>query len=298
MLYRALAAIVLAVIATPAGAREPLRLEPSSKWNIDYGNERCSLMREFGTADAAVHLQIDSFGSWNQFRVLLSGPAVPHLGGPTGMANVSRTGDPRPSPVRTLQGTSGKVNAVSFDLAFVPYISPAAYRHMTDYEKEDWETRMSRPQPDYDATVDSLSIQPGRGTNLVLNVGNMAAPLAAMRTCIDDMYKSWGMDPVQQRGLSKWAHPTKGTVRKVQADYPLGALMTGTSAYVPVRLTIDADGTTSACVVQAENVDKAFRAAACEHLRSEFKPALDADGKPVASIYHTSVIYVMGAGWE
>jgi hypothetical protein len=298
MAYRILVAILCGcVVAAPATAREPLRLEPTSKWDIDYGTERCSLMRDFGAGQAAIHLQIDSFGFWNRFRVLLSGTAVPNLAGPTGTANVSRTGDPKPSTLRTLQGKAGKVNAVSFDLAFAPYVSPEAYRRMSDEAQKDWDTKMSRPQPDYDATVDSLSIQPGRGTNLVLHVGNMAAPLAAMRTCIDDMYKSWDMDPAQQRALSKWARPKRGTIRKVQADYPLGALMTGTSAFVPVRLTIDATGATSACVVQADNVDKAFKAAVCDHLQSQFEPALDADGKPVPSIYHTSVIYLIG-GWQ
>ena len=49
MVHRFLAAGALAsIIAAPgAAAPAPTELEPSSKWDIDYGLERCSLMREF-----------------------------------------------------------------------------------------------------------------------------------------------------------------------------------------------------------------------------------------------------------
>jgi hypothetical protein len=291
MLFRCLAAIALAGIATQAMAREPLQLAPSSKWDIDYGAERCSLMREFGAGNEAVHLQIDSFGYWNQFRVILAGTAIPRLNGPSGVVNVRRNGDPAATHADSLQGTSGKVPAVSFNLSFVPYVSEADFRKLSDGEQANLALEYSRPQPEYDATVDTLSVGPGPGRELVLHVGNMGAPLVAMRACVGDMIKTWGQDPEVQRTLSRAAKPLPRTVKKVQADYPPSMMYDGINAYVPVRLTVDASGDATNCVIQAETVDKAFKQAVCEHLAGKFEPALDKDGHPVTSIYSTAVIY-------
>jgi hypothetical protein len=298
MVRRILVAGALAsLVAAPASAaKAPLELEPSSKWNIDNCLERCTLMREFGSGASAVHLQIDSFGAWNAFRVLLNGSAIPRLDGPTGSAGVRRSGDPKPTELDTLQGNVGKTHALSFDLAFAPYISAETYRRMDDDEKRKWSAEMSRPQPDYDATVEWISVR-ARGTTMVLHTGSMARPLAAMRTCIDDMYMSWGVDPARQKALSQPARPTQSTVRKVQHDYPVGPRLNGTNAYVPVRLTVDATGQATSCVVQSEGVDEPFKAAVCEHLQGSFEPALDAEGKPAASIYHTAVFYLVN-GWH
>ncbi|WP_277600636.1 hypothetical protein [Altericroceibacterium xinjiangense] len=37
-----------------------------------------------------------------------------------------------------------------------------------------------------------------------------------------------------------------------------------------------------------------FRKAVCTSLSGAFEPALDRDGTPVASMYHTSIIYLIG----
>jgi hypothetical protein len=151
---------------------------------------------------------------------------------------------------------------------------------------------MNRPEPDYDATVTSLSIRV-RGTTMVLHTGSMARPLVAMRACIDDLYKSWGMDPAQQKTLFRDASPARSTVNHVKAVYPTRALFNGTNAYVPVRLAIDTSGNATSCVVQAEGVDKLFSDAVCDNLQGKFRPALDSNGNPVASMYHTSVVYLV-----
>ena len=67
--------------------------------------------------------------------------------------------------------------------------------------------------------------------------------------------------------------------------------MRGVSAFVPVRLSIDAMGHPSNCVVQIQNLDAAFKQAVCQNLAGAFEPALDQDGKPVSVILSTGVIY-------
>jgi hypothetical protein len=296
MVHRLLAigALVSAIAGPAAAAPVSIQLEPSSKWNIDYGLERCSLMREFGSGDAALHLQIDSFGGWNSFRVTLAGSAIPRLAGPTGKARIRLTGDAEDSELDTLQGSAGPSPALSFNLKFVPFIGSAAIKGMSEDERTRVAIEQTRPQPDFDATVDSLAVSPTRNRILLLRLGNMAKPLAALRTCIDDMFKSWGGNPEVQKTLTRGAQPVKRTVWKVQGDYPKEMWMTGTSAYVPVRLSVDAQGNPSNCVVQAEMIDRAFKDAVCANLVHQFEPALDKDGKPIPSIFNTSVLYLMG----
>jgi hypothetical protein len=294
MIHRSVVAGALAafVAGQATAASPPLELEPSSRWNVDYGRERCTLMRDFGSGETAVRLQIDSFGYWNMFRVMLAGPAIPRVDRPAGTAQVRRNGDPEPSDLDTLQGKSGTAYAVSFSLGFSSKIFSGSYERMSDEEKKALDSSMNRPEPDYDATVTSLSIRV-RGTTMVLHTGSMARPLVAMRACIDDLYKSWGMDPAQQKTLFRDASPARSTVNHVKAVYPTRALFNGTNAYVPVRLAIDTSGNATSCVVQAEGVDKLFSDAVCDNLQGKFRPALDSNGNPVASMYHTSVVYLV-----
>ena len=69
--------------------------------------------------------------------------------------------------------------------------------------------------------------------------------------------------------------------------------MNGISAYVPVRLFVDAQGQASSCVVQSESVDPDFKTAVCASLQRTFEPGRDAAGTAVRSIYHTSVMYLI-----
>jgi hypothetical protein len=70
--------------------------------------------------------------------------------------------------------------------------------------------------------------------------------------------------------------------------------MPGTNAFVPVRVMVNAAGRATQCVVQIEGIDEEFQDAVCDGLAHGYEPALDADGKPVASIYQTSVYYLIG----
>ena len=84
-----LGAILVCVAGTPAAAdtlAEPTNLEPTTPWQLDYGDERCSLGQQYGSGDESLVLQIDSYGSWRNFRVTLAGRGVPASARPAGLA--------------------------------------------------------------------------------------------------------------------------------------------------------------------------------------------------------------------
>ena len=65
-----------------------------------------------------------------------------------------------------------------------------------------------------------------------------------------------------------------------------------TGAYVPVRIMVSAAGNATRCVVQEPGIDKDFTDATCQELMRLYRPALDAGGQPVDSVFHTAVVYV------
>jgi len=288
---RALAGLLALLASETLAAREPTPLEPSSVWLLDYADERCSLTRDFGSGPERVQLRIMSYGTWNLFHTIVSGPGVTGFNRPIGFASFRFAGDPDDRETEAVYGTVGEAEdpAASFSISFAPYFDEGLLRRMSDDERRARSHEREQPDPAFDATVDRLWMKLERGAPIELRTGGMAEPLAALRACVDDLFQSWGADPAKQKTLSRSAEPLKSTVRKMQ--YPTQMLSNGMSAFVPVRLSVDAAGNPGTCIVQVDQLDTKFKQAVCDGLASKFEPALDAKGQPTNSIETTSVIY-------
>jgi hypothetical protein len=281
------AVVLLAALLPAVGWAEPIR-EPSSNWVLDYADERCSLSRTFGTGEQAVQLRIDSFGSWRDYRFLVTGRPVPRAARSFGEVRLRFNSDSDDRKVDVLNGTVSGASAVSFNAAFAPSeplpggLSPQRARVLR---------AISKPvDPAFEKGVTSLSMRFANSRTVELALGEMDKPLEAMRACVDDLYKSWGLDPAVQKNLSRTAIIDTSTIRAVQEKFPPSRLRT---AYVPIRLMVDSRGKVTGCVDQAAIAPEEFMQAACTGLEAgNFAPALDAAGNPVASVYHTSVIYL------
>nr|MBA2636217.1 hypothetical protein [Sphingomonas sp.] len=57
-------------------AAAPPPLEPSSKWAIDYGAQRCTLFRRFGEGKSIVILRFEQTDPLGSISVLMSGGAL------------------------------------------------------------------------------------------------------------------------------------------------------------------------------------------------------------------------------
>ncbi len=123
----------------------------------------------------------------------------------------------------------------------------------------------------------------------------MDRPLAAMRTCLDDLLTQLGVDPAQQGALSRLPKPAnlKDWSQKVQESYPVDMVRAGRSALVHIRLIVGADGKPASCIPDKQSAETSFGEYACAtSMRyARFEPALDANGAPVASLYTTMLIY-------
>ncbi|MGE0773938.1 MAG: energy transducer TonB [Sphingomonadaceae bacterium] len=75
----------------------------------------------------------------------------------------------------------------------------------------------------------------------------------------------------------------KGRIRN--SDYPQGAVEAGASGLVSVRYTVATDGRVSRCIVTQSSGDNDLDETTCRLIRQRFvfRPAMDADGRPVVA---------------
>jgi hypothetical protein len=298
-------AAVLCQPFSATAADDGLRvLAPRSSWTLDFADERCSLIREFADGDDAIRLQIDSYGPDLGYQVMISGDLV--AGSDAAPLTEFRVGySPDAAERETMGmivGKFGDENAVSFGPGFLPDGSRAEAARL-EFERNT--THM---------TVAFRGRKPFR-----LDTGSMAAPLAGMRQCVDDLVASWGIDPAVQRGMTRppqlvelpegytrvkvdleddrpgYTERRYQAIATAQARQRTGAVPQ--AGYVmPVRVMIDAAGQPTACVAQVATASERYRQSVCETFAGPYQPALDAEGRPVASFVQvgtsTSVVQV------
>jgi Gram-negative bacterial TonB protein C-terminal len=137
-----------------------------------------------------------------------------------------------------------------------------------------------------------LHIEQKGGPKLLLQTGTMAKPLRGLRDCVDDMIRSWGIDPQVQQNLSARPQPTGNPGTWVTSgDYPMKMLRERQNAHIRFRLIIGVDGKVISCAVQSAAGPTDFRDWTCDLIkrRAKFPPALDATGKPVKAYWSSSV---------
>ena len=287
-------ALLFALPMAPAlAAEEPTRLAARTEWVVDYADERCSLHRGFGEGEHSVNLRIDWFGPKPEHRVLLVGPGVPKFRSAMGEVAYRLTPDTELRPGTAINGTFLDEPAISFTLTFLPFDPEHAGSRMSAAEQMRFQAVPRPPQPAFEREVRTLEVRFADATAIELALGRMGKPLEALRACMDNLVKLWGLDPAVQNALSRNAVAKPSTVRRLQREYPSDMAAAGMNAFVPVRVMVDAAGSVKECVVQSGGIENSFADAVCDGLARGYEPALDADGNPVASVFPTSVVYTM-----
>ncbi len=280
--------MALALLPGSAWAAERV-LEPIDKWVLSYADDSCRLARAFGTKDDKVVLVLDQFMPAGRLDLSLIGKRIGRYS--DNRISLSATfgpGLPVAEPRDAMTGTVGPDKTTilmigSRDLLNRPAVKGASDEiFLTTIEQE--------------AAVTELRIV-ARTLRLTLHTGSMAQPLGAMRSCISDLVKTWGLDPAQQETLSKRPVPIVSPDKWLKsADYPKGPLAIGASAIVHFRIMVSADGLPTKCAIQQATLSPEFTKLTCDLLiqRARFNPALDGEGKPVASFYTNWVRWMAG----
>jgi len=258
--------LALLTALAPALAPAPAEvLQPSSGWSIDYADTSCTLSRSFGTGEDAVSLGLMPQTGGDRVRLVLIARNRDLFDG-QGQAEIrAATGDPL--------ATS----------AFSSAIHPQQGRVAMMRVGRDTLTGLAGS-----ATV-TLTLD---GKPITLAIPAMSAALKGLAACETDLAKEWGVDlPI----VATPAVPLLPQKWLTDDDYPAEAMRRSQSGDVGFRLSVDAGGKTTACNITYSSGTPLLDQTVCSVMmkRSRFKPALDKDGKPVASIWASTFLWTL-----
>lgn len=280
-----------------ASAREPIVLQPATKWFLDYAEDSCRLARIFGEGKQQVTLFLDQYQPGDDFYITVGGKPLR-----TGTA-----GSFVEPMVRFGPGEKEfKVNATTAEMLDMPALifNSTKIAEATSAEKEADRIRERTGVPAFPSPIGQaressakwLHID-GLGLNLTLETGRMDRPLNALRKCAWDTVKLWGLDVEQQKALTRRPVSVKGADTWFRSsDYPQSMIRSGYQGNVNFRLIIDATGKIESCHIQTSTRPKDFDDVVCRVTmkRAKFLPALDAKGIPVRSYWRQTVQFRIG----
>ena len=288
--YVAALLITLALLPQTVKAAETV-LEPSGKWGLDYENDSCRLARAFGKDANYVVLVLDQFQPAGVMDLSLIGKWFSRFADSRiGLRTTFGPGLPKGELRDATLGTLGPEKTAIVMAGPRDILNRSIWQKTDDSSQDVGPTTLEQEAAVTEVHFATYSMR------LTLKTGSMKAPLDAMRTCMTNLVKTWGLDPAQQNALSVRVAPTnKPGLWLTSADYPSGPLAKGASAIVRFRLMVAADGVPTQCFVQQATMSPEFTKLTCDLLmkRARFSPALDREGKPVASYFISSVLWLV-----
>lgn len=283
--------------SVPISAKEPgpLRLAPSSKWNLHAADDSCRLLRTFGEGNDKVAFYLERFEPGRSFSMMVAGRPFRSISA-RNYADV-RFGDAQqPIELKFMPGS-------------LPEFDPALIFQSTRFDaKQVKEEQADGPEllgggkpdrfsPDDEAAITTISINRAGLKEVVLETGSLGAPMAAMRKCTFDLLVSWGVDVEKHRNLARRAKPIVPPQEWIKSsDYPKGLLRQGYQGIVDFRMSVDASGAATACHIQKSTRPEEFDKIVCDAMmrRARFEPAITKDGEAIASYWRTSVRFQIG----
>lgn len=277
---------VLALLPLSARAADKA-MEPSDKWVLNYANDSCRLARGFGEGPDRLVLILDQYQPGGVMDLSLVGKRFSRFTVPR--VPVSVTFGPALPAGELRDAITGSLGP---DNTAVVMVGPRdILNRSTSHKGAGANEEIPQTTAEQEDAITEVRIAVS-SMRFTLHTGSLKAPLAAMRTCMANLVRDWGLDPVQQLALSKRVVPVGRPGNwATSEDYPKGALAKGASAIVRFRMMVGADGVPTQCFVQQATMSPEFIKLTCDILmkRARFSPALDATGKPVASYYTNSV---------
>ena len=283
------ALVVAVAVPVPALAGQDdtaSALPADGQWVLDYGEEHCRLVRAFGAGDTRHILALEQDEPGERFAFTLVGPQAKRF---------DSNGD-----IELLFGDVPVATAGTSTLDNRRDIGPML-RLTVSTRPGAWEDGDTANQPRPFAPMDAERFAAANTIHLtqddapiVFETGAMSEPLAALNTCALDLVKHWGLDVDEQAGALRrpvWTNQqafAERMLRNVAVPNRGGA----TNARFRMRFAVDEAGAVTECFLDGAAKVGNARADPCRFAgMARFEPALDADGRPMASYYIARVLY-------
>jgi TonB family protein len=286
-------------------AAQPVRLQPSSPWDVDYAENSCRLIRTFGEGKTLTKLAFESDSPGEMDMLVIGKPLetsqgqVPArflpVGGKTFDGRVAKsvpTGEP------AILWSNPRM------------IPDSVYDTMKSEGEELKKHRGVRPPPinlpereyykkqshDFAAATTELEIQISHNRPVILDTGSLGEAMTAFEQCSRESLKDWGVDPDVEDKIVRPVWAVMPPYWLYAEDYPRDMLMAGKESEVVVRLLIDASGKITKCTSLSHFTEEEFNRITCANIvkRARFEPAELADGTKVPSYLTRRVVFRIG----
>lgn len=243
------------VTAQVAGVRQP-----TSPWVVDYAEDECLLDRNYGTQEQPMILAFS--------RVPMDPAVTVSLLMPDGNAS-SRYGS----------ATLGIGAAAPVQAHYRAY--PVLGKDLR-YFKAYLDNGLAHGT----AQTSTITIYAPGEISGSFAIPALPAALHALDQCVVDLGQTWGITAEQQKRIKSPAAPLRSDYLRL-SDYPSSALEANPSWRAKVRMSVDATGKPRDCTPLKSSDGSLFAETTCKLLmeRAQFSPAVDLDGKPMASMY-------------
>lgn len=286
------AAVVAMLAAIPAAAAGPLA--PNTAWNLDYSADSCALRRIFGEGHSQVYLELRRFQPGPGLQIIVASnrmePKNPATFRFQFVRGNSRWRDAELAPTIKLgDGFRGVIfRTYSVDSPDLDDFKASKARDVSLDRRE-----LAALETQFAAQTDTLVVRGAFQSEIALNLGPMSAPIAALNKCIDELVTHWNIDVAANASRSRPARPVNLAAAGRMIDYPPAMIQQRMPGIVNIRLDIDALGGVTGCHIQMPLSDPAFEKTSCADIQHAlaFTPALDKDGKPIASYFATSIVF-------
>lgn len=263
-------------------------LTPSSDWNIEFGEDRCRLSRMFGPDNDRHIVYFEQAGPSTSFALTMAGKQLrifkQHF---NHLSLKPDDGFPRlDTQWGEIQQIGPAVTVLEFDVSRPPTF---------EGKNEDSEELRSLPAIDLAEAGKIDRILFGhKGTAILFETGDLAAPFQALNACTSDLVRAWGLDQSQH---TKFKSPPRlenerEIEREIEKRYPASARSRGQQAIMRVVAIVETDGSMSDCWLQNATENDGFDSPACEVMKdAAFTPALDRNSNPMRSYFIKTLNY-------
>jgi len=286
------------------GASEPVRLQPSSQWVLDYADDSCRLIRQFGEDKNLVKLSFEAVAP-NEITLLVVGGTLRQTLYPASLkANFLPDGGEGFEGRTALTQAGSKAAAFWLSVPFAKVVKGSAQK-LIDEDTRGGETRQLLDPAEgatahaervaFAANIAALSISQSGARTMILETGSLGKPLEMFDECERDLLRQWGVDPDQQDKIVKPVWAPNMAVWFNSGDYPNEMIRDRAESDVTVRLAINAEGKVTKCVAVSAYDAPQFNKLVCNVYltRAKFAPAEIADGTKVSSYLSERVRFRM-----
>ena len=299
------ATIGLSAAALPSmlSAAEPVVLEPDQSWALDYGEDRCRLLRAFGDAENRHIVLFEQDGPSSAFGVTAAGDAFGKFR--SKRKTSVQFGNEVPDEDRyPFTGSFDPIGeALIFSTLQVPPTESGGENVGDDgnddgqgKKKYGGEDRLPQLDTERFAGIDRVTFSQG-GRVVIAMTGDLEEPMKALNTCSQQFIADWGLDLDKHRMLTRtpvWTN-YQAVSKRIARTYPTAGLGAGEQGIFQMRVMVDETGAVTDCrMVNTTAVDRLDSPACREMRNATFEPALDAEGVPMRSYVVNRVVYTIG----